>query len=224
MCGGPVAEFDRFAGDYRSVLDGAVGSAQYYARAKALAAVTQVGADFAGKVLDYGCGVGLLAAALLQLSPRAQLTGFDVSAPCLHSIGEPLRSAATWSSEPVELADCYDLIVISNVLHHVVPAERDSLLGELANRLKSGGKLLIFEHNPLNPLTRWVVAHCAFDDDAVLLWPRETQARLRTAGLQSQGCDYLAFFPQRLARFQPAERHLAGLPLGAQYMAVGHKP
>lgn len=219
-----MAQFDRFAGDYQSVLDDSVGSAAYFAAVKAAAAAALLGEGFAGRVLDYGCGVGLLAGALLDRMPRATLVGFDVSQPCLDGIAEPLRSRAAWTSEKAAVGDQFAAVVVSNVLHHVPVAQRDGLLADLAARLAPGGRLLVFEHNPANPATRWVVAHCAFDDDAVLLWPRETTARLRGAGLQGLRVQYLGFVPPSLGRLLPLERHLRHLPLGAQYLAWGRRP
>ncbi|MBM4342272.1 MAG: methyltransferase domain-containing protein [Deltaproteobacteria bacterium] len=219
-----MAQFDRFAGDYQSVLDESVGSAAYFARVKALAATDVLGVGFAGRVLDYGCGVGLLARALLDHLPRATLVGFDVSQPCLDGIAEPLRSRAAWTSDKTAVGGEFAAVVVSNVLHHVPPAQRDGLVADLAGRLAPGGRLLVFEHNPLNPATRWVVAHCAFDDDAVLLWPRETTALLQTAGLQGVRIEYLACVPPALGRLLPLERHVRHLPLGAQYLAWGRRP
>ena len=60
-----------------------------------------------------------------------------------------------------------------DVLHHVRPSDRADLVGELATRLAPGGRLVVFEHNPLNPVTVNAVQACAFDADAVLLFPWE---------------------------------------------------
>ncbi|MBX4340846.1 methyltransferase, partial [Mycobacterium tuberculosis] len=38
-----------------------------------------------GKVLDVGCGAGVLAAALASHSPKGRLTLFDVSAPAVEA-------------------------------------------------------------------------------------------------------------------------------------------
>ncbi len=219
-----MAQFDRYAGEYQSVLDDSVGSGAYFAAVKAAAAAALLGHGFAGRLLDYGCGVGLLAGALLDRLPQATLVGFDVSQPCLDGIAEPLRSRAAWTSDKAKLGGDFAAIVVSNVLHHVAVAERDSLLADLASRLAPGGRLLVFEHNPANPATRWVVAHCAFDDDAVLLWPRQTTGRLRSAGLQGVQVRYLGFVPPALGRWLPLERHLRQVPLGAQYLAWGRRP
>jgi hypothetical protein len=37
------------------------------------------------------------------------------------------------------------------------------------SRLKEDGHFIIFEHNPINPVTRHLVKNCPFDADAVLL-------------------------------------------------------
>lgn len=219
-----MAEFDRFAGTYQTALDADVGSAAYYADAKALAAERVLGAGFGGRLLDYGCGVGLLTNALRQRFSAAELTGFDVSADCIASISAELQAKARFVADSLAVGDGYDAAVVSNVLHHVPPAERKEFMASLAARLRPGGQLLVFEHNPLNPATRWIVAHCAFDDDAVLLWPAETARLLASAGLRQLRRDYVAFFPQSLRRLQPHERHLRRLPLGAQYLAWGCKP
>ena len=76
---------------------------------------------------------------------------------------------------------------------------------------------MFFEHNPFNPLTRWVVAHCEFDDDAVLLWPRESAGYLAAAGLSDPRRDYMLFFPKALSALRGLEASLRWCPLGAQY-------
>jgi len=229
-----MPSFDKFARDYRTVLDDSVGSAAYFADGKAEWIARQLGTDFSGRILDFGCGVGLLTEALARHLAFAQLTGFDVSAESLAAVPVALREVALrevtlrehikFTSVPADMGENHDVVVVSNVLHHVAVAQRDEILADLAKRLAPGGKLLIFEHNPLNPLTRVVVARCPFDDDAILLWPGEAQTRLGRAGLQVRPRAYVAFFPKPLARLRGLEAYMGWCPLGAQYVAVGVKP
>ena len=111
----------------------------------------------------------------------------------------------------------------SNVMHHIVPQERRDVVQNLAARLGRGGLLSIFEHNPTNPVTRWVVSQCAFDDDAILLPPRETAGHLAAAGLRLKRRDYIVFMPSFLAWLRPLEWSLRWLPLGAQYATMAAK-
>jgi hypothetical protein len=83
--------------------------------------------------------------------------------------------------------------------------------------------LVIFEHNPANPVTRWVVERCPFDHDAILLPPSETCDYARAAGLRVLRRDYIVFMPRPLAWLRPMEPWLAWLPAGAQYAMSARK-
>jgi hypothetical protein len=87
--------------------------------------------------------------------------------------------------------------------------------------LKPGGCIAVFEHNPINPVTRRLVADCAFDEDAVLLSLRETRDLLtRETGLSVRDSGYSLFFPHPLRRLRFLEAILRWLPLGGQYYVV----
>jgi 2-polyprenyl-3-methyl-5-hydroxy-6-metoxy-1,4-benzoquinol methylase len=214
--------FDRFAGRYTSILDRSVGSggADYFATIKAsyLAALLPEGRP--AKILDYGCGVGLVSSQLAHAVPDAVLHGFDPSAESIAQVPEQLRARGRFSANLDELDRDYDLIFVANVMHHIPPPERPGVVGELARRLAPAGRLTVIEHNPLNPATRLVVARCPLDEDAILLPRRETERHLRNAGLQVARHDYITFFPRRLSLLRPLEARLGWLPLGAQYAVV----
>lgn len=134
-----------------------------------------------------------------------------------------LRAHGRFTSELRNLDDDYDVIVVANVLHHMPRSDRLATAIELANRLKVGGKLIVFEHNPLNPIARWVVSHCPFDREAVLLFPGEVMEYLHQAGICIVGRSYITFFPRLLGFCRPIERLLTWCPLGAQYRISGQK-
>ncbi len=94
---------------------------------------------------------------------------------------------------------------------------------ELAAHLSPGGRLILFEHNPWNPLTRWVVRHCPFDEGVTLLHPREVYRYFASAGLSVRRRDYVVFFPKLLRAFRALEPSLSWLPVGAQFAIVGEK-
>lgn len=218
-----MTSFDRFAGSYTAVLDRDVGSAAWFADGKARWLADHFGAAFAGALLDFGCGVGLLAGAVRARLPGARLVGFDISADCVAQVPADLAAWGRFCADPAAIGEGFDAIVVANVLHHIAPADRDAVIADLAGRLAPGGQIVVFEHNPANPATRWIVAHCAFDDGAILLWPREVARRFVRAGLVDRGRAFLAFAPpgwHRLARF---ERHLAAVPVGAQFAAWGQR-
>jgi 2-polyprenyl-3-methyl-5-hydroxy-6-metoxy-1,4-benzoquinol methylase len=220
-------QFDQFAGNYKHVLDQSIAvsgeDSSYFAEYKARYLARILGADFSGKILDFGCGVGLLSGFIKKHLPKSRLDGFDVSRESIARIDHSLTGQGVFTSDSDHLARDYDLIVVANVLHHVMPDERKATVNELAGRLAANGKLAIIEHNPANPLTRRTVDRCPFDEDAILLRSAEAQSLIQAAGLRLLRRDYIVFMPRPLARLRPLEPWLAWLPLGAQYAVLGEK-
>jgi SAM-dependent methyltransferase len=198
-------------------------SGEYFAGLKARYLAQFLEPNFAGKVLDFGCGVGLLARFLPYYLPNCELHGYDPSRSSLDMIPPELSARGKFTSFKEQLHSDYDLIVVANVMHHVPLELRRNIVIDLRKRLSVGGKLVIFEHNPLNPLTRLVVKQCPFDIGVVLLWPRELLECFNSAGLHLQRRDYITFFPRWLAWLRPLESKLSWCPFGAQYVVVGDK-
>ncbi len=139
--------------------------------------------------------------------------------------GDPFRLVAGDGQSAPFAGGTFDLVFAVCVLHHVPPGgSRDAVVGEMARLARPGGLVAIWEHNPWNPLTRRVVARCSFDRDATLLSLAETRRLLRRAGLSRIESRYGLFFPWRGRGWGRAERLLAQVPLGAQFVALGIKP
>jgi hypothetical protein len=79
--------------------------------------------------------------------------------------------------------------------------------------------VLVFEHNPLNPLTRRLVRHCAVDEHAVLLKPALLDGLMRDAGIEAVRLEFIIFTPFASAVFRRLDRVMSPVPLGAQYVA-----
>jgi 2-polyprenyl-3-methyl-5-hydroxy-6-metoxy-1,4-benzoquinol methylase len=219
--------FDHFSNNYKKLLDRSTAlsgeDAEYFSEYKARYVARTVGAAFRGKILDYGCGVGLLSVLLKRRLPNATIHGYDVSAESVKMIPAGLTSEGVFSSDISRLHCDYQVAIISNVMHHVPPKDRQQTISEIANRLNPHGRLVLFEHNPLNPLTQWVVKHCPFDDDAILLPPREARKYMSAAKLAVERRDYVVFFPRMLSLLRPLEPILGWLPAGGQYAMIGEK-
>lgn len=219
--------FDRFAGDYKQVLDRSVSvsgeDSSYFAEYKARYLQRLLSPEFSGKTLDFGCGIGLLSGFLKKYLPTIQLDGFDVSQDSIRNVDGRLLAQGIFTSDSSQLAGDYRLIVVANVMHHIPPDQRQDVIRELADRLGSGGTLVIFEHNPANPVTQWIVEHCPFDDDAVLVAPAEIRGYVNNAKLTVKRRDYIVFLPHFLAWLRPLESWFSWLPLGAQYAMLAEK-
>ncbi len=223
------AQFDSVAEGYRQLVDENVQitgeNSEYFAdyKAKYLARVlSTVRAN--GRILDYGCGVGILARYLRRRVPKMQVDGFDVSANSLERIDPELRSQGVFTSDLAELGTNYEVVVLANVLHHIAPEERRSVVAEAASRLSPGGRIMIFEHNPLNPVTRWAVSHCPFDEGVVLLHSSEVRSLCLQALGSRPKTDYIVFFPRWLSWLRRFEPVLKWCPAGAQHATTANKP
>jgi SAM-dependent methyltransferase len=233
------AEFDKHAASYDGGLDNPVkrlmgNSADQFIAVKARWLLRREPALKGGglALLDYGCGAGDLMRVLAGLGARAWFAGCDVSTSMLAEADKrwPAELGPAPRLEPQDgarapfAAQQFDIATISAVLHHVPVAERPAVYAELGRVLKPGGRLYVFEHNPRNPLVRYVIARTPIDENAILLDAREVQHGLLDSGRYELDTDYLMFMPPGLPFLRPVDRALAWLPLGAQYAVAARKP
>jgi len=222
-----LSEFDRFSEGYRELLDRNVRitgeKSDYFASYKARFIAEKVAPKPDCRILDYGCGIGLVCGQMKQHLPRARIDGYDVCRASLDHIDSTLRKQGTFTSEIGTLDRDYDVVILANVLHHVGLEARQDTVSRAAEFLSMNGKLVIFEHNPANPLTRRAVASCPFDGDAILLPPRETLCYFSQNEFRKIRLEYIVFFPRFLSLLRPLEPFLHWCPLGAQYVVTGSK-
>ena len=224
------AEFDRVGETYQAAVDEAISFAgqehDFYLEVKARRLVELARRHLGpGRpaALDVGCGPGLFDR---HVAAAFELHGVDVSPAMVEQARETNPEVGYAVSEPGRLPyddGRFDLAFAVCVLHHVERADRLPLVRETARVVRPGGLVAVFEHNPLNPLTRRVVRDCAFDEDVELLPRRELEGLFRAAGLEEVSTHYLLFFPWRGRLFEAAERLLARLPLGAQYVVAARR-
>ena len=112
----------------------------------------------------------------------------------------------------------FDLIIAANAFHHIRPVVRVGKLLQLKDRIKPGGNIVVFEHNPYNPLTRHIVKTCAFDREAELISLSRFMGLAHRGGLRIRLKRYIVFFPRFLSPLRRLEPFLGFLPLGSQYM------
>jgi len=216
-------DFDRYAKLYEALHAENVAASgehpSYFAAYKRDVLERLLGRSFEAPLLDFGCGIGGLTA-LLTRSFR-EVHGYDPSAESLKVAQTRAPAARFFHRTDALPASHYGAVVLANVLHHLAPEERPSLIAAVTSLLRPGGRLVVFEHNPLNPVTRRVVALCPFDDGARLLYPWKLKTLLRGAGLSPVGLDFIVFFPSFLRIARALEPRLSWLPLGAQVCAWG---
>jgi SAM-dependent methyltransferase len=227
------ADFDQYGERYREAVEDSIAfcpaGLDFFTRVKAetlLQLSERVGPPKGLAFVDIGCGTGETDQ-FLEGRVRS-LAGADVAARLL----EQARRLNPWAEyrsyaegEALPFADgSFDVCFAICVFHHVPRDLRPALVEEMARICRPGGLIAIFEHNPLNPLTRRAVRGCEFDRDAELLTRRESSRLLSEAGLPAPAGRYIEFFPSERPLLQRIERRLAWVPLGAQYAVFARRP
>ena len=228
----PAAEFDSFATSFEADLDRALSvsgeNGDFFARGRMqwLGQRLQRLGFRANSALDYGCGIGGTAILLRDCLGVSSVVGLDVSVRSLdvaqsryHKDGITFFTFEQYApSNDIDLAYC------NGVFHHIPVADRDRAIQYVYHALRPGGFFALWENNPWNPGTRWVMSRCSFDRNAITLTPPETARLARRNGFQVVETNYRFFFPRMLCWFRFLEPYLARVPLGAQYMVLCRKP
>lgn len=99
--------YQRFYFDPRTAV---VSRAEMNARARLVAAyAAHIGLPVR-RILDAGCGIGLLRAPLQRAFPHAQYLGLEYSEYLCRRYGWQQGSLATFAAEPFDLVVCYDVL------------------------------------------------------------------------------------------------------------------
>lgn len=220
--------FDKYDSNYGAVVQSSIEFSRlphsFFLQAKADLLRELIGKHLGERpqMLDVGCGVGSLHPYMQGVAGK--VCGIDLSAA---SVAQARRDnpavdyrAFDGRSIPFD-AGRFDLVTAICVLHHVPPEQWPDFLREMRRVVRPGGLVCLIEHNPFNPLTRFAVSRCEFDDDAVLLRAGTARRLMAEAGLHNIAARYFLLLPTAVKLARRAETALGSLPLGAQYAAWG---
>jgi len=117
------------------------------------------GLDPSGVVVDVGCGTGTFALRLAAASPGLTITGVDGDDEALAIARRKRVDGVRWvhgMATALPLADASaDRVVMSLLLHHLVPADKQRALKEAARVLRPGGRLHVADWGrPQDPVMR----------------------------------------------------------------------
>lgn len=224
------AEFDRYVEEYdamhRKSIAFSGASPDYFAKYKvAYAAKVAVGSR---SIIDFGSGTGNAMLHFRSYFPDARLTCADVSERSLAHLRDKFGAAAQYASVVdgtiAAETDTFDLAFAACVFHHIAADEHLKWLSELLRVARPGATLIVFEHNPRNPLTRKAVQDCEFDVGVTLIGHGEMLGKVAASGWCGPQATHHVFFPEILRHFRRLEPLLGWLPLGGQYAVTARKP
>lgn len=152
--GHTVAHFDRIVAEYRAHYDQAtpVGYRFTVRRQRVLDLFDAPG----GKVLDVGCGPGVMAEALVDRG--CSFWGVDPAAGMIDeattAFGSTSAKFSVGSAESLDFPDAFfDAVICMGVLERI--ADDDAALAEMVRVLKVDGTLIVTLPNRLSPALQW---------------------------------------------------------------------
>ena len=172
-------------------------------------------------ILDFGAGVGASTPYFRKYFPESSLYCLDSSRNSLvlaKSRFEHDADFVAFDGRRIPFNEfSFEIVFVACVLHHVAQEEHSALLSELRRVLKPRGLIMIYEHNPYNPLTLRAVSTCPFDEHARLIRPAAMKGRLKSNGFRDILTHYRVFFPNALRSLRSLEKLIKWIPIGAQY-------
>jgi trans-aconitate methyltransferase len=122
-------------------------------------------------IMDFGCGTGSALPFFLSMLRATAIIGVDLS---LESLKIAQQTYGTERAHFLHL-DHYrpqqklDLVFCNGVFHHIPLSEQASAIDYILRSLRSGGIFALWENNPWNLGTRYVMSRIPFDRDATML-------------------------------------------------------
>jgi SAM-dependent methyltransferase len=175
------------------------------------------------KILNFGCGIGKSEKFLISYFPDSTITSVDVSEKSIETAREKNKQFKnvefiTYDKiENLNFNDTFDIIFIANVFHHIPEELHVTILTRLKTFISPTGYLYVFEHNPVNPLTKSAFNTCEFDVGCKMIPSSLFVSMCKQAGYTSIHKKFILFFPKFLSMFSGLEKFLTWCPLGAQY-------
>jgi SAM-dependent methyltransferase len=188
------SHFDHIAAVYDESLPPHI--VEHYLRKRA---AFVLGLRSGGTVLDVGCGTGSLARRLSSLG--YDVTGADPSDGMLEVMrarSPEIRAVRASGAELPFEPDSFDIVLSVATFHHIAdPASVRATLAEMTRVSRPAGRILIWDHNPLNPYWSRLMARVPQDTgEERLIGADELVSGLIAAGAQVLSVDKLGLVPE----------------------------
>ncbi len=218
--------FDQFAESYDEILGSQLkffGEEHEYFSEYKIKILKKYLNNTPGKILEYGCWIGRNLKYLKHEFQGSEIYACDISEKSVEIAKRNNPHINVFHICDNKINQDFDLIFIAMVFHHVDVKERLDLLNHIYGLLSKGGSLFVFEHNPYNPVTRYLVNTCPFDGDAVLINRREMESLISNAKFHICLGRYTLYFPYLLRKLRFLEAILGHIPFGGQYFIKAFK-
>lgn len=226
------AEFDHYIKNYRENLDASLSlsgeTSYFFADYKALKLKEWLSKRVLmdQKILDFGCGDGLMTSLVGKYFPHAHLYGVDPSPESItvaQNNYPALHFSANYDEKPdLDFPDkTFDIIFAAGAFHHIPFDRHQGYLREILRILKIDGAFVMFELNPWNPFTKHIFKNNPIDQNATMM--KSTYAYglcKKVFHTRKISTKFYCFFPKFLNALRPTEKFLTKIPFGGLYATL----
>ncbi len=227
------AEFDLYIKGYRDEIDKNLirfsgESSNFFADYKALKLKEWL-PEYGNKsplIADFGCGDGLMASYIANYFPQAKIHGIDPSPESIKVAQQkyPHFHFTINSDQKSDLDfddNYFDIIYSAGTFHHIPFKYHEGYIQEIHRILKPNGIFILYELNPLNPLTSLIFRLSPIEVNAKMLNPWYAYRLLKNYGKLTRKFNF--FFPKFLSFLRPIEKYMTKIPCGGLYAIMVRK-
>ena len=124
--------FDNFTSNYENKISKSFGyiddNVSYYHEAKSIIAKNEIGYN-PNKILDFGCGIGSMLKFLKKNFNNSKFYAYDESLKSLEHV--KINYSDVSCLNDLDTSEKFDLIFVSNVIHHVKSKDRYSFFQKI---------------------------------------------------------------------------------------------
>ena len=183
------------------------------------------------KILDFGCGIGLVTQYLRKHFPNSTLYACDYSKKSIEKCMERNKNIQNLHIMPtngsdIPFAEKFDIIFIANVVRHISRPNQKIIFDNLYNSLAENGRIMMYEFNPLNPVSLYFYykEDRQYDPENVRIMSAGYSRKLfKSANFKDIKTKYRFFVPSSLKKLLWIEKYLKKCPIGANYYLIAKK-
>jgi ubiquinone/menaquinone biosynthesis C-methylase UbiE len=229
-------EFDEYAFNYLKSLENPIRNLinkdnEYFIEAKTNIIKELINLYFSDSqylnIVDVGTGIGLFEK-FLQGS-NIKIFGIDLSYQMLQVAKNinTIKGGGYCQANAFHLPlpdNSADIVFTSCVIHHIPDEKRELVIKDMYRVCKPGGMIVIFEHNPLNLLTQFVVNTTPLDKNTRLVSSKKLYSLIRNMGVKKCTVNYFLYGSREIDKLINSFMKIIGkTPLGGQYFILAAK-